>query len=447
MVNSFKLKNVFFAVGFFVSAFVLGGCTFENLNGYGLVENTNRPKKQWTIMVYMAADNNLESAAVEDFNEMEASKYDQDKMNVIVLFDRNNLKDCSDQDEWEGARLYEICRDENGMNNSICSKRISCPEIGVYDKRQSVLDMGNPKTLKGFVSSSVRNYPAEHYGLFIWGHGTGYRNMSIEENNRAVALDDSSDSFMENCVLASAVADGMKNKKMDILVYDTCFAGELEVAYEYPDVADFFCGNQGVQTESGLDYQKIFSTGIEDSLDGLAYAKKIEENLSGDMKKDFSIIDLSEIKNVFSAFDSFASCAASNIFSESDADSIRNLILSDSECYKSFESANNPVYVNIISLANVLSKKYPSISVYEEHLRKSIERAVCVDASDKNLPLGIYFCSVDQSNSLIKNFSPYYFHGKNLKNQCSFVKESTGYALTDTKQGSFMDRIFGNYSF
>ena len=92
---------------------------YSNLNGYSLVENTNQPKKQWTIMVYMAADNNLESAAVEDFNEMEASKYDRDKMNVIVLFDRNNLKDCSDQDEWEGARLYEICRDENGMNNSL----------------------------------------------------------------------------------------------------------------------------------------------------------------------------------------------------------------------------------------------------------------------------------------------------------------------------------------
>ena len=43
-------------------------------------------KKEWTIMVYMSADNNLEANAIADFLEMEQGITGD--MNIIVLMDR-----------------------------------------------------------------------------------------------------------------------------------------------------------------------------------------------------------------------------------------------------------------------------------------------------------------------------------------------------------------------
>jgi hypothetical protein len=44
-------------------------------------------RKPWTVFVYMAADNNLEGAAVDDFAEMQAGVGDD--MNLVVMFDRS----------------------------------------------------------------------------------------------------------------------------------------------------------------------------------------------------------------------------------------------------------------------------------------------------------------------------------------------------------------------
>lgn len=42
---------------------------------------------EWTIIVYMAADNELESAAISDLNEMENVDL-PDELNLLVLLDR-----------------------------------------------------------------------------------------------------------------------------------------------------------------------------------------------------------------------------------------------------------------------------------------------------------------------------------------------------------------------
>lgn len=427
-----------------------GGCTFGNLTG--VTTNTSKDnfvheKKNWTYMIYMAADNNLEPAAVEDFNEIEASDFNSDDVNIIVLFDRNEIKDSSDSDEWVGTRMYEMCKDPNGMNHSICSKRIGCSEIGLSSKREKLLDMGSPEVMTGFIENVKKYYPANHFGFFVWGHGTGYRNAPLTKNLRAVALDDSGDSFMENKSVATSIKLGMKETKLDFLLYDTCFAAELEVVYEFPDAVEYFMGSQGIQVVSGLDYKKVFSTEIGKKENGLDALLSIEEILSDEMKKDFSIINLSEVKNVFSIFDGFASSAATFVSTQKDGEELRELILKDGECHKSFEALSNPVYVNILSLVKIVSEKYESLTSYLENLKNALGKAVCCkNKTDEKFPLGIYFCSVDSSNVLIEDSNPYYFHGSE-SNKCSFVNDSTGYVLTQLKTGSLMDKLFNNFNF
>jgi hypothetical protein len=68
-------------------------------------------EKSWTIMVHLAADNNLYRFGLEDMNEMEAG-LNSDDINVIVLFDGSPKGD---------SAIYKIKKDPAGKNTTLVS--------------------------------------------------------------------------------------------------------------------------------------------------------------------------------------------------------------------------------------------------------------------------------------------------------------------------------------
>ncbi|HBG35542.1 MAG TPA: hypothetical protein DDW88_00550, partial [Treponema sp.] len=78
-----KIKYFIFMVIFFI---VFNSC---NLESNLVVENFQKKEKAWIFLVYMAADNDLESAAIRDFNELEAAQFDRAKISILVLLDRS----------------------------------------------------------------------------------------------------------------------------------------------------------------------------------------------------------------------------------------------------------------------------------------------------------------------------------------------------------------------
>ncbi|PKP54790.1 hypothetical protein CVT91_18230, partial [Candidatus Atribacteria bacterium HGW-Atribacteria-1] len=75
---------------------------------------------EWTVMVYLDADNNLESAGINDINEMEMVGSSSD-VNIVVQVDRvpysvlaaNNEGhlDDSSNSNWTNTRRYYITQD------------------------------------------------------------------------------------------------------------------------------------------------------------------------------------------------------------------------------------------------------------------------------------------------------------------------------------------------
>ncbi|HUM71805.1 MAG TPA: hypothetical protein PLK31_23505, partial [Chloroflexota bacterium] len=63
----------------------------------------------WTILVYMAADNNLEQAALLDINEMEAAG-SSEKVHLLVQIDRAAGESVA-QGDWTDTRRYRILGD------------------------------------------------------------------------------------------------------------------------------------------------------------------------------------------------------------------------------------------------------------------------------------------------------------------------------------------------
>ena len=87
-VKNYSMSNLFLIVMFVM---LLIGCDFL-YNPYlskGSVVDSTANKSLWTFMIYMAADNELEAAALLDINELEAAEAVSDNLRIIVLIDKN----------------------------------------------------------------------------------------------------------------------------------------------------------------------------------------------------------------------------------------------------------------------------------------------------------------------------------------------------------------------
>lgn len=117
-------------------------------------------KAEWTVMLYMNADNDLDPYALMDFEEMAAVRHSP-RVNVVVQLDRYGSGDTDAQ--WGETRRF-LMREylKPTRSNSL---------RGFAEEA----NMGDPATLGNFVSWARRQYPAERYMLVIWSHGDGWR--------------------------------------------------------------------------------------------------------------------------------------------------------------------------------------------------------------------------------------------------------------------------------
>lgn len=108
------------------------------------------PEREWTFMVYLDADNNLENAGIKDLNEMETVG-SSDSLAIIVQMDRIPDYDSSNGN-WAETRRYYVTKDNDTENiNS--------------DLRENLgeLNMGDNNTLSSFVIWAVQTYPKRFF--------------------------------------------------------------------------------------------------------------------------------------------------------------------------------------------------------------------------------------------------------------------------------------------
>ncbi len=423
---------------------------------YAEVDNQDLAQKnkiaKWTFIFYMCADNNLESAAIQDINEMEAAEFDESEINILALLDRSEFYDDSNGN-WTGTRLLKISHDAAGVNNKIISPEIACEDLGISLGTEKELDMADYNNLSALLNFCCRNYAAEHYALIIWGHGTGYRSFQLSDFGtqtkvRAVAVDGSSGNFMETPNLRKAIESGMK-RKLDFLGFDTCFASELEELYELRNCTLYFAGSEGTQSESGWDYKEWFSENIAACTDGLSLCRLLENQHIQKEDSTFAIIEMSKIEKVFTAFDSFAIQASHIVKNKSVGSEIKEKLFLQKRAFRVYNSMTNPLYLDIFELSQNLLVFDSSLERVSENLLSALKSATKNRQwkSEAFYPIGIYFCSFDENNQLIEDFSSYYKHGSGAVNQCMFVQESVGYVFTESKSGTLLDRLFENYNF
>ncbi len=115
--------------------------------------------KEWTWMVYMVGDNDLESYVQKD-TESELD-YSNEDINVVILADRHPQYDPK-RGNWTQTLLF-----------------YAYPGITVYPENAledwGERNMGDPQTLIDFVQWTKAHYPANRYVLVLWNHGWMWR--------------------------------------------------------------------------------------------------------------------------------------------------------------------------------------------------------------------------------------------------------------------------------
>lgn len=202
------------------------------------------PDKEWTFLVYMDADNNLEGVGIDDFLEMSAIGSTAD-VNVVVQFDRARFFDTQYGDWWDARRFY------------ITPGMVPNPQDAIANLGE--VNMADPASLVSFVNWGIANYPAHHYFLVLWDHGDGWQGVVIDDDpvtgDRLTALE------LRSALDAISTANG--GRRIDLLGNDACRMS-LEIQYELKDYVDFFVGSEKDEPLAGWPYDALLSRVVAD---------------------------------------------------------------------------------------------------------------------------------------------------------------------------------------
>ena len=195
-------------------------------------QNINGPKKNWTILIYLDGDNNLEYDAIRDFLEMSYIGSDEN-INIVAQFDRT-LDFNYDYDDWTTTKRFFITQ---GMipnsNNAIM-------DLGE-------LNMGDPQTLTDFILWGVNLYSSEYYALILWDHGDGWESLCND-------FTDDND-FLTISELGSALSNA--GHYFDLIGFDACKMSMAEVHTQIKDWGKICVSSENLESVRGWPYNTI----------------------------------------------------------------------------------------------------------------------------------------------------------------------------------------------
>ena len=185
--------------------------TYElRVGNVSLEFEVNPPR--WQVLVWMVADNSLSDYVLEDLHEMEVAP---DDVSVVVA------KDAS--------------------SDAI----LALSEDGFVTLKEASINGGSGKQLENFINDYALN---TRKILIIWNHGSAWL-WDENYSTRAVGIDEDSKDALTAKELASSIP-----LKFDIIGFDACFMGSVEVVYELRKKADYVVASGDYEPGSGWDY-------------------------------------------------------------------------------------------------------------------------------------------------------------------------------------------------
>ena len=272
----------------------------------------------WHVLAYLAGDNDLEDALLDDLREMERVGSRAGEVEIVAQVDRAR-----------GARRYYVRR--AAYPDRIASKLLA--DLGE-------INTGDPRVLQAFVSFAAGRYPAQATLLILSNHGSGFyvppsvlskrrrplrqgrhgffqptrEWLQAPEPNRGIAYDDGSADCLDNRELTRAMAHAHRvlGRPVDVVGMDACLMTMLEVAYQLREHARILVGSEEIEPEKGWPYTAVLGDlTARPAMTGAELAESIVrlyvESYAGRRHEATqSAIDLGRLDEVVEAVDALA---------------------------------------------------------------------------------------------------------------------------------------------
>ena len=194
--------------------------------------------KKWTIMAYLAGDNNLSEEMVASLKGMQAVG-DSKNVALLALFDSINPLTPTSVYEFTAATVKgDLTTSE--INDST-TQQFSKPAASKSD------------AIERFVKWAAARQPADNYVLILSGHGDGFQGKTLLLGKDA-----------REPLTTRQLGKSLKNlsksalrKNFAILGLDACTMSMTEVAFELRDSTDILVSSEGTVAQAGWFYQPM----------------------------------------------------------------------------------------------------------------------------------------------------------------------------------------------
>lgn len=208
---------------------------------------------EWTVMVYLDADNNLEDYGVTNLEWLETVGSDKN-VNFLVLMDTYS-----------------------GVADLLYVNEGSSDSVGEAYGYPVEVDMADPEVLEQFIVNGCKDYPADNYALILWDHGGGWRGLCWDDTTSEETGESEFISIME---LRDALVDAKEQTGvvLDVLGFDLCLMAMPEVAYQVRGCAEYVVFSEETVPGLGFPYNAIAEELVaEPEMDGFGLCEVIVE--------------------------------------------------------------------------------------------------------------------------------------------------------------------------
>ncbi len=351
----------------------------------------SRDDQTWLIMVYSDADDEtLEQDMVFDINELELIG-STDNVSIVAQVDRYDGGYGGDRN-WHRTRRYFITQDDNleQINSEL-----------VTDMGE--VNMADGQSLTDFATWAINTYPADHHVLILSDHGMGWPGGWSDPDPQVAGPDGLEITSGGDLLLLNEISQSLADIRtntgidtFDIVGFDACLMGQLEVAAAMAPHAQIMIASQEVEPALGWAYADFagqlaeqpkltaaeLATAIVDGYinndlriqDDAARAQFIAENFTitesitpDEVATVFSAditltaYDLTRIDEMYQALDDFVVA-----MSEIDQTNVAEARTYSQKFENVFDETYDSPYIDLLHFANVLAEDVPDNTALQQ---------------------------------------------------------------------------------
>ena len=269
-------------------------------------------KAAWTVLVYMAGDNNLTEEMVWGLQELKKASArlgarknlkPKDRVNVSAHFDPRGSRSRR-YDFLPSGNVQEAGQVTKPGAESVEDGNLSTNESAIYTRRPAPpkrevqadtpnVESSHPQALTDplvdFVKEQLHRLPpAKNYFLVLSGHGSGAVGDFLNDSDPTTSL-----SIPKLALLLGEAR--RQGPRLSILGMDSCLMSNAEVCCEVSSHADYLVASEGWVANAGWPYHRVLEACVDGQGSAISSARVVAARVAKNYSTFYRDYEISEV--------------------------------------------------------------------------------------------------------------------------------------------------------